>query len=122
MSDIEGLDKLLKDLDRLAGKVNEIIDTSLDETATEIIADTQLNTPVLSGDLRRSWTHGEVEIKGNEKVIELGSSLEYAKAVEEGHRQGSKFKQGRFMLRDAMLKNEDKIQQKINEKIREIIE
>ena len=120
MDNIEGLDELLNDLQRLAGKVDEIIDDSLEETATEIIADTQLNTPVLTGNLRRSWTHSNVESNGNNKSIDLGSSLEYAQAVEQGHRQGSGYVQGKFMLRDSITKNRDKLQQKINQKLNTI--
>ena len=37
--------------------------------------------------------------------------------VEEGHRQGSAFVQGRFMLKDSIDKNKGKLQQKINEKL-----
>ena len=38
--------------------------------------------------------------------------------VEEGHRtRGNTFVQGRFMLRDSIDKNKDKLQQKINDKL-----
>ena len=38
--------------------------------------------------------------------------------VEEGHRtRGNTFVQGRFMLRDSITKNKDKLQQKINQKL-----
>ena len=38
--------------------------------------------------------------------------------VEEGHRtRGNTFVQGRFMLKDSIDKNKDKLQQKINEKL-----
>ena len=38
--------------------------------------------------------------------------------VEEGHRtRGSTFVQGRFMLKDSIDKNKDKLQQKINDKL-----
>ena len=38
--------------------------------------------------------------------------------VEEGHRtRGNTFVQGRFMLKDSVDKNKDKLQQKINDKL-----
>ena len=38
--------------------------------------------------------------------------------VEEGHRtRGNTFVQGRFMLKDSIDKNKDKLQQKINDKL-----
>ena len=41
--------------------------------------------------------------------------------VEEGHRtRGNTFVQGRFMLKDSIDKNKDKLQQKINEKLDKI--
>ena len=41
--------------------------------------------------------------------------------VEEGHRtRGNTFVQGRFMLKDSIDKNKDKLQQKINDKLDKI--
>ena len=82
-----------------------------------VIADAKLNTPVKTGTLKRSWTHDNVEHEGNKYVAQVGSSVIYAPYVEEGHRQGSSFVQGRFMLKDSIDKNKDKLQQKINEKL-----
>lgn len=117
MADIKGLDSFLSYIQRVEGSINNIIKQSLDETATMVIADTKLNTPVKTGTLKRSWAHDNVERDGNKYVVEVGSSLLYAPFVEEGHRQGNTFVQGRFMLKDSIDKNRDKLQQKINEKL-----
>ena len=114
---MEGLDVFLRDMGRLANGLDNAINEVLLETADEVIADTKLNTPVKTGALKRSWTHDNVEHDGNKYSIEVGSSLLYAPFVEEGHRQGSTFVQGRFMLKDSIDKNRDKLQQKINEKL-----
>ena len=114
---MEGLDVFLRDMGRLANGLDNAINEVLLETADEVIADTKLNTPVKTGTLKRSWTHGNVEHNGNEYTVEVGSSLLYAPFVEEGHRQGNTFVQGRFMLRDSIDKNKDKLQQKINDKL-----
>ena len=102
---------------RLANGLDNAINEVVLETADEVIADTKLNTPVKTGALKRSWTHDNVEHDGNKYSIEVGSSLLYAPFVEEGHRQGSTFVQGRFMLKDSVDKNKDKLQQKINDKL-----
>ena len=117
MSDIKGLDNFLNYMQRVESSIDNIIKESLDETATMVIADTKLNTPVKTGNLKRSWTHGNVEHNGDTYTVEVGSSLLYAPFVEEGHRQGNTFVQGRFMLKDSIDKNKDKLQQKINDKL-----
>ena len=114
---MEGLDVFLRDMGRLANGLDNAINEVLLETADEVIADTKLNTPVKTGTLKRSWTHDNVEHNGNKYTVEVGSSLLYAPFVEEGHRQGSTFVQGRFMLKDSIDKNKDKLQQKINDKL-----
>ena len=118
MSDIKGLDSFLSYMQRVESSIDNIIEESLDETATMVIADTKLNTPVKTGALKRSWTHGNVEHNGDTYTVEVGSSLLYAPFVEEGHRtRGNTFVQGRFMLKDSVDKNKDKLQQKINDKL-----
>ena len=114
---MEGLDVFLRDMGRLANGLDNAINEVLLETADEVVADTKLNTPVKTGALKRSWTHDNVEHDGNKYVVEVGSSCLYAPFVEEGHRQGNTFVQGRFMLKDSIDKNRDKLQQKINEKL-----
>ena len=117
MADIEGLDSFLSYMQRVESSIDNIIKESLDETATMVVADTKLNTPVKTGALKRSWTHDNVEHNGNKYTVEVGSPLLYAPFVEEGHRQGNTFVQGRFMLKDSIDKNKDKLQQKINNKL-----
>ena len=118
MADIDGLEKFLNYLNRVASNIDNIIGESLEETSTMVIADTKLNTPVKTGALKRSWTHDNVEHNGDTYTVEVGSSLLYAPFVEEGHRtRGNTFVQGRFMLRDSIDKNKDKLQQKINDKL-----
>ena len=114
---MEGLDVFLRDMGRLANGLDNAINEVLLETADEVVADTKLNTPVKTGTLKRSWTHDNVEHDGNKYIVKVGSSVIYAPYVEEGHRQGSTFVQGRFMLKDSIDKNKDKLQQKINDKL-----
>ena len=120
MSDIKGLDNFLNYMQRVESSIDNIIKESLDETATMVIADTKLNTPVKTGALKRSWTHDNVEHNGDTYTVEVGSSLLYAPFVEEGHKQGSTFIQGKFMLKKSILKNEDKLQKTLDRKLNEL--
>ena len=120
MSDIKGLDSFLSYMQRVESSIDNIIEESLDETAIMVIADTKLNTPVKTGTLKRSWTHGNVEHNGDTYTVEVGSSLLYAPFVEEGHRQGNTFVQGKFMLKKSILKNEDKLQKTLDRKLNEL--
>ena len=117
MSDIKGLDSFLNYMQQIESSIDNIIKGSLEEVATMVIADTKLNTPVKTGMLKRLWTHGNVQHNGNKYLVEVGNSVIYAPYVEEGHRQGNTFVQGRFMLKDSIDKNKDKLQQKISEKL-----
>ena len=100
--------------------INNAIYETLDETATIVVADTKVTTPVKTGNLKRSWTHGEVKTNGTNKSIEIGSNLNYAQPVEEGHKQGSTFVQGKFMLKKSILKNEDKLEKTLDRKLNEL--
>ena len=70
---MEGLDVFLRDMGRLANGLDNAINEVLLETADEVIADTKLNTPVKTGTLKRSWTHGDVERNGDTYTVEVGS-------------------------------------------------
>ena len=48
MSDIKGLDSFLSYMQRVESSIDNIIEESLEETATMVIADTKLSTPVPS--------------------------------------------------------------------------
>ena len=120
MADIDGINELLSHIQRLEDSIDNIIKESLDETATMVIADTKLNTPVKTGNLRRSWTHGDVERNGDTYTVEVGRHLLYAKKKKEGNRQGKTFVQGRFMLRDGIDNNKDKLNKKINDKLNKL--
>ena len=52
MGNIEGLDEFMNYINRVASNVDNIINESLEETATMVIADTKLSTPVPS----KNWS------------------------------------------------------------------
>ena len=114
MSDVSGFDELERAIENMMNELDEGITQVLEETATECIAEAQSRTPVKTGDLRRSWTHGEVKTSGTEKYVELGSAIPYAQLIEDGHRQGNGFVEGRHMLKDSITIAERELKTKIN--------
>ena len=81
------------------------------DIAARLLRKTIQKTPVDTGELRRSWTVGDIRKQGDCYYIEVINPLEYAQYVEYGHRQtpgryvpaiGKRLKkswvQGKFML------------------------
>ena len=100
MADIDGLDDFLNHMQRVESSIDNIIKESLDETATMVIADTKLKTPVKAGTLKRSWTHDNVEHEGNKF-----DNVTYKTIRNEDRRSSSESK--RIIRKiDNMLENE----------------
>lgn len=82
-------------------------------------------TPVDTGDLRRRWTVGNVERRGDAYVVEITNNLEYASFVEYGHRTGKDLTgwvEGRFMATISMKEIERMLPGYIEKKQVELLE
>lgn len=112
MADTFGFDEFERKLNKIINEAPEVIEKFLAEIADETIAETQLNTPVITGNLRRSWGRSDVKREGNNFSVEVGSNLDYAEAVEYGHKVGKNgFVKGQFILTNEVeyaKKNFDK--------------
>lgn len=62
---------------------------AMETAVTALEADTKLNTHVLSGALRRSWTH-DVKRKDGDIIGSVGSNLQYAVYEDDYHPNLSK--------------------------------
>lgn len=92
--DIRQLEKLAKSFDRFARQdIDRICIDCAEEIALRLLRKVKLRTPVDSGRLRDSWRIDGVKKSGEEYVVEIINSLEYASYVENGHRQ----EPGRFV-------------------------
>lgn len=113
--------------------IENAIDDTLEEAATECVAETQSRTPVKTGNLRRSWTHGKVQVEGNIHYVDITNPLEYAAAIENGHKQqvgryvpaiGKRLKApfvpGRHMLRDSITIAKAELPDRLRRKIGEL--
>lgn len=92
------------------------------------------NTPIKTGNLRKSWSNGdnlflEVEKRGNTYTVSIenkafnaryGSNTFYASFVEEGyHTRSGGFVPGRFMMRTGELEAERKAQKMFDAIVRD---
>lgn len=113
-----------------AQKIDKIIIEELESKATECVGEIQSRTPVKSGNLRRNMTHEEVAHIEDSFSVKIGSPLEYAQAVEEGHRQEvgkyipalkkrlkKPFVEGKHMIRDSITIYQDKLEKAISSRI-----
>lgn len=100
---IEGLDKLIKDLERAVGRVPQAKKQFLLKEAALLRSRAMNNTPVDTGLLRGSW---QQVVLGNS--IDVFNTAHYAPYVEYGHRVKihgrftGTFVPGRYMLKKAM--------------------
>lgn len=105
------------------------IDT-LEETSTIAVGEIQAITPVQFGILRRSMTHDYVDEEN--LTVDIGSNIQYAKWVEEGYNQKAgqyvpvlgkkltgKHIDGRWMIRDGITLAESKMENILQEKLKE---
>ena len=128
--DIKGLDDSLKKLKDLPYVFDEELSKAMNNEGLDWRDDVRANTPVDSGDLRRSWIFAGVEKSGFIFEMDLSNNLEYADYVEYGHRQepgrfvpaiGKRLKanyvSGYYMLRDGINRLEESLPKSLEEAI-----
>lgn len=99
MTKTYGFDEFIKALGKLEKEFEDKSVSLLEETGDLAVAETQMRTPIDTGTLRRSITRSNVL----DYEVKIGTSIEYARYVEEGHKSGySGFVPGVFMLRDGV--------------------
>lgn len=118
--DIKGLDLTLEKMRKLPAIFDEELTKAMNDEGLSWRDDVRANTPVDTGDLRRSWVFEGVTKSGFIFEMELANNLEYALYVELGHRQepgryvpaiGKRLKAdyvpGSYMLRDGTNRLEE---------------
>lgn len=98
-------------VDRAQEIVDELIRETIKEIALDFLTVVKGKTPEKTGVLKDRWKIGEIQRKGDDYVIEVFDSVDYASFVEDGHRtrkgQGKKssrinskfWVEGRFMMK-----------------------
>lgn len=128
---MKSFEDLLKEIEKKSNQINDIIEEEMEEKATMCVAEIQSRTPVKSGNLRRSMTHGKVELISKVYRVRIGSALPYAQAVEEGHFQevgryvpaiGKKLRRsfvpGKHMIGDSIEIYQNELQKSIQHRLK----
>lgn len=118
--DTKGLGDLLDKVNNLSPRIDQAVMSAMSDEGMSWRDDVRANTPVDTGDLRRSWTLTGPDKKGLKFEMDLANPLEYSEYVEYGHRQepgrfvpaiGKRLKTdyvpGSYMLRDGTRRLEE---------------
>lgn len=101
--EFEQLENYYDEVVKATNDFDDFLKDFLIEMANRLIAETKKRTPVITGDLRRSWILGDIIGSGKNISVEIKNGMEYATEVEYGHRlvkNGMEigWVDGRFML------------------------
>ena len=126
--DLKGLDKSLEKFSKISEIIDQELTKTLNDDGIRWRDDVRANTPVDSGELRRSWVYEDAKKDGLEISIDLLNNLEYADHVEYGHRQepgryvpvlGKRLKAdyvpGFYMLRNGTRRAEERLPASLRE-------
>ncbi|MHC1683421.1 MAG: HK97 gp10 family phage protein [Clostridiaceae bacterium] len=110
MSDVFGFDEFESKIDNMINSIDGIVNSKFGALLDETVANTQLTTPVQSGNLRRSWGRSKITKEGNIYKGEVGTNIDYAEHVEYGHvTKNGGFVKGQFMLTNSVKVAEKKL-------------
>lgn len=118
------------DIKDYENKIKSACVDTLESAGTIAVAEIKARTPVKTGALRRSITHSDVD--EIDMSVSVGSSISYAKYVEEGYTQnkgqyvkvlgkrltGKRIK-GRYMIHDGITVAQSKVGDILNKKLKE---
>ena len=127
---MNSFEDMIKEAELASRKTEAIIYDEFNNTGIECVAEVKANEPVVTGNLRRSITSSDVKLNGNEYSMTIGSSLEYVKYAEEGHKQevgkyvpaiGKKLKKefvpGNHVIKDSADLYQSKLIKRIQERV-----
>ena len=108
-------------LERLQGReLDALVRRICNKIAETLVSDVKKNTPVVTGNLRRSWQQSAVTKSGAHWAVTVYNTADYAIYVEYGHRtrDHKKWVEGRFMLTNAKKRIDKKARIIIAEEVR----
>ena len=127
---MNSFEDMIKAAELASRKTEDIIYDEFYNAGIECVAEIKANEPVVTGNLRRSITSSDVKLNGNEYSMTIGSSLEYVKYAEEGHKQevgkyvpaiGKKLKKefvpGNHVIKDSVDLHQSKLIKRIQERV-----
>lgn len=132
--DTKGLGDLLDKVNNLSLRIDQAVMSAMSDEGMSWRDDVRANTPVDTGDLRRSWTLTGPDKKGLKFEMDLANNLEYAEHVEYGHRQepgrfvpaiGKRLKAdfvpGSYMLRDGTRRLEETLGPAVQREVKKAV-
>lgn len=136
MSNTFGFQDFIKKINATQQQIDNAINETLEESAIEGIAEIQNRTGVVTGNLRRSATSGDIKVEEKVHSIKIGyntNQAPYADDYENGHKQnpgqyvpaiGKKLKQeyvpGKHVVADSLTIVRAGLNSKLKAKLREI--
>ena len=132
--DTKGLGDLLDKVNNLSPRIDQAVMSAMSDEGMSWRDDVRANTPVDTGDLRRSWALTGPDKKGLKFEMDLANNLEYAECVEYGHRQepgrfvpaiGKRLKAdfvpGYYMLRDGTRRLEETLGPAVQREVKKAV-
>ena len=108
-------------LERLQGReLDALVRRICNKIAETLVSDVKKNTPVVTGNLRRSWQQSAVTKSGAHWAVTVYNTADYAIYVEYGHRTRNhkSWVEGQFMLTNAKKRLDKKARIIISEEVK----
>ena len=108
-------------LERLQGReLDALVRRICNKIAETLVSDVKKNTPVVTGNLRRSWQQSAVTKSGAHWAVTVYNTADYAIYVEYGHRTRNhkSWVEGQFMLTNAKKRLDRKARIIISEEVK----
>ena len=102
----DGIKNILNQMESLQVKTREITMKCCHRLALRAVSIAKKGTPVMDGDLRKSWAASKPVMNGNVASCEMTNNMDYASWVEDGHRQVKRWVPG-FWMGNRFIYNED---------------
>ena len=93
----DGIKNILSQMESLQVKTREITMKCCHRLALRAVSIAKKGTPVMDGDLRKSWAASKPVMNGNVASCEMTNNMYYASWVEDGHRQVKRWVPGSWM-------------------------
>jgi hypothetical protein len=87
---------ILRDMKGLEIDLHEATGEAMRFTAKESVKEMVKNSPVVTGDLRKGYTVGEMTATKGKRSVDIHNNTSYALYEEEGHRQVKRWIPGRW--------------------------
>lgn len=120
--EMEGFKEQAEKIGKIPEGLDSVLEDFLNDVGTDWLEDTKANTPVDTGELRRSMTFEGTKKYAGGFEIAVSNNLDYAEHVEYGHRTrgGKGYVPGVHMMRNGQKGAEERISDELGGLISEV--